>query len=403
MHYSDFYLSDVWDQGKPNIQSAIGAVTQNNIRWGLKHLTGASVNNMFTFDALDYKTTTEIYGDLERIGECGDILRLIFNKKVASMYIGKAEFMDTEGSSVVATSNNVLSNPNYSIDDFGTTVPEAVLFVKGIAYFIDLYNGAIVRSTNNGSYPISGKTEASEDSPQYKMSSYFRDICNQVLDAQMLIQGGTTDGNTLRMLMGWDNDRKLLYVSILQENIENRTLAFSEDRGRWVAFLDFYHAAFGYYPTAYEWASGKFLSFLDNSDSVWDHSSPSSTALSIYGEAKIATISSWCVVHPNKIKVFDSIALFTDKAGWYGSVYIPASLSYPSGMESRLFAANFKKRENGLYSAYLFNGLSAGSTFSMRGLYNGESLRGSVIENRLSITTEAQLFKVDVSYRISNV
>jgi len=81
MHYSDFYLSDVWDKGKPAIQSTIGEVTQNNIRWGLKHLTGASVDGMFTFDALDYKSTTEIYGDLERIGECGDILRLIFNKK----------------------------------------------------------------------------------------------------------------------------------------------------------------------------------------------------------------------------------------------------------------------------------------------------------------------------------
>ena len=319
------------------------------------------------------------------------------------MYIGKAEFMDTEGSSVIATSNNVLSNPNYSIDDFGTTVPEAVLFIKGIAYFIDLHNGAIIRSTNNGSYPISGKAEPSEDSPQYKMSSYFRDICNQVLDAQMAIQSGTTLGGDMRMLLGWDNGRKLLYVSILQENIESRTLAFSEDRGRWLAALDFKNVASGYFPTAYEWASGKFLSFLDGSDSVWDHCAPSCTPLSIYGEAKIATISVWSVVHPNKTKVFDSIILHTDVSEWYGSVYIPASLSYPNGMESRLFATNFVRRENALYSAYLFNGLSRGPTFSMLGLFNGESLRGYSIENRLSIASEAQLFKVDVNYRVSAV
>jgi len=403
MHWSDFYQSDAYDEGKPNIISSIGEVTQNNIRWGLKHLVGASVNNMFTFDASDYEPTTEIYGDIERIGECGDVLKLIFNKKVASMYIGKTEYMDTEGSSVVATSTNVLSKPNYSIDDYGTTVPEAVLFVKGIVYFIDLYNGAIVRSTNNGSYPISGKVEASDDSPDYKMNSYFRDICNKVLDAQMLIQGGTTEGGELRMMMGWDNGRRLLYVSILHENIETRTSVFSEDRGRWVGFLDFYQDSSGYFPTAYEWMSGKFLSFLTNNDSVWDHSSSSATPLSIYGEAKIATISVWSVVHPNRIKIFDSIALHTNVSGWYGGVYIPASLSYPSGMESRLFAANFKKRENALYTEFMFNGLSAGSTFSMRGLFNGESLRGYVIENRLSIATEAQLFKVDVNYRISNV
>ncbi len=178
---------------------------------------------------------------------------------------------------------------------------------------------------------------------------------------------------------------------------------FSEDRGRWVGFLDFYRDSSGYFPTCYEWISGKFLSFLAYDDAVWDHSSPSSTPLSIYGEAKIATISVWSVVHPTKTKVFDSIAIHTDVPGWYGSVFIPPSLSYPSGMESRLFAANFKKRENALYAEFMFNGLSAGPTFSMRGLFNGESLRGSVIENRLSIASAAKLFKVDVNYRISNV
>jgi hypothetical protein len=358
---------------------------------------------MFTFDALDYKPTTEIYGDLVRIGECGDVLRLLFNKKVASMYIGKAEYIDTEGSSVVATSTNVLSKPNYSIEDYGTTVPEAVLFVKGITYFIDLYNGAIVRTTNNGSYPISGKVEASDDSPDYKMNSYFRDICNKVLDAQMLIQGGTTDGSELRMLMGWDNGRRLLYVSVLHENIETRTSVFSEDRGRWVGFLDFYQDSSGYFPTAYEWISGKFLSFLTYDDAVWDHSSSSATPLSIYGEDKIATISVWSVAHPNQVKVFDSVAIHADAAGWYGEVFVPPSLSYPDGMESRLFVSNFVRRENVLYTAYMFNGLTAGSVFSMRGLYNGESLRGYAINNRLHIASEARLFKVDVSYRVSSV
>jgi hypothetical protein len=194
-----------------------------------------------------------------------------------------------------------------------------------------------------------------------------------------------------------------LYVSILQENIENRTLAFSESRGRWVAFLDFYDAVSGYYPTCYEWVSDKFLSFLDYDDSVWDHNSLSATALSIYGNAKTATISSWSVVHPNAMKVFDSLALHTDVSGWAAGIFIPPSLSYPAGMESIIPAINFKKRENALYASYMFNALTAGSVFSPLGLYNGESLRGYAIENRLSIASAARLFKVDTNYRISNV
>ena len=31
----------------------------------------------------------------------------------------------------VMTSENVLGNPNYSIEEYGTTIPQATIFVKG--------------------------------------------------------------------------------------------------------------------------------------------------------------------------------------------------------------------------------------------------------------------------------
>jgi hypothetical protein len=349
---------------------------------------------MFTFDPLDYKTTTDIYGGITRIGEMGDVLKVIFKRKVASMYIGKQEYYDSKGVSSVMTSENVLGNPNYSIEEYGTTIPQATIFVKGYCYFIDLYAGSIIRNTNNGSYPISGKEDSGGEGAEYKMHREFRDACALVL---------AFGQDNVTTLLGWDDGRKLLYVSILHPSITLQTLAFRESRGRWVAYLDFYEHLTGYHPTCYEYASDKFFSFLDQSDSVWDHSNSGSTALEIYGEPKLAEVSVYGTAQPNRIKIFDSISIHSDSREWVNYVYIPISISYPHGMQSVIPNARFVVREGAMHGDYLFNALTDGVGFAANRLYSGETLRGHIIENLLYITEAAKLFKVDINWRISNL
>lgn len=395
MHWSDFYQSDAYDRGKPNVYSSLGEVTHNNIRWGWKHFEGASVDNMFTFDPLDYKSTTEIYGDIVRIGEVGDVLKIIFERKVASMYIGKREVYDASGS-VFTVQDSVLSNPNYSLEDYGATDPRAVLFVRGYCYFIDFNAGAVVRNTNNGSYPISGKVDAGGEGADYKMHSYFRDIC------ALALRYGTSSYN---VILGWDDGRKVLLVSILKYGCNDYTAVFRESRGRWVSLLELMtdpDADKVFYPTCFQWAGNKFYSWLDGSDSVWLHTYVAATPLSIYGDPKTAQINIWGTAQPNMIKVFDSIAIHTNARGWSGIVAIPESLSYPNGMYSILPESGFEVREGVLYAPYLDN-LGTTGAYSVASLYNGESLRGYVIGNQLSISGEAWLFKVDINWRPSNV
>lgn len=395
MHWSDFYQSDAYDRGKPNMLSSIGEVTLNNVRWGWKHFEGASVDNMFTFDPMDYKPLTDIYGDIVRIGEMGDVLKVLFERKVASMYIGKREVYDASGS-VFTVQDSVLSNPNYSLEDYGTTDPRAVLFVRGYCYFIDFNAGAVVRNTNNGSYPISGKVDAGGEGADYKMHSYFRDIC------ALALRYGTSSYN---VILGWDDGRKVLLVSILKYSCNDYTAVFRESRGRWVSLLELMtdpDADEVFYPTCFQWAGNKFYSWLDGSDSVWLHTYVAATPLSIYGDPKTAQINIWGTAQPNMIKVFDSIAIHTNARGWSGIVAIPESLSYPNGMYSILPESGFEVREGVLYAPYLDN-LGTTGAYSVASLYNGESLRGYVIGNQLSISGEAWLFKVDINWRPSNV
>jgi len=395
MHWSDFYQSDAYDRGKPNVFSNIGEVTINAIRWGWKHFEGSSVDNMFTFDPMDYKPLTNIYGDIVRIGEMGDVLKVIFERKVASMYIGKREVYDASGS-VFTVQDSVLSNPNYSLEDYGTTDPRAVLFVRGYCYFIDFNAGAVVRNTNNGSYPISGKVDAGGEGADYKMHSYFRDIC------ALALRYGTSSYN---VILGWDDGRKILLVSILKYSWNDYTAVFRESRGRWVSLLELMtnpDADEVFYPTCFQWAGNKFYSWLDGSDSVWLHTYVAATPLSIYGDPKTAQINIWGTAQPNMIKVFDSIAIHTNARRWSGIVAIPESLSYPNGMSSILPEDGFEVREDVLHAPYLGN-LGTTGAYSVVSLYNGESLRGYVIGNQLSISDEAWLFKVDINWRPSNV
>lgn len=395
MHWSDFYQSDAYDRGKPNVFSSIGEVTLNNVRWGWKHFEGASVDNMFTFDPLDYKPLTDIYGDVVRIGEMGDVLKIIFERKVASMYIGKREVYDASGS-VFTVQDSVLSNPNYSIEDYGTTDPRAVLFIRGYCYFVDFNAGAVIRNTNNGSYPISGKADAGGEGADYKMHSYFRDIC------ALALRYGTSSYN---VILGWDDGRKVLLVSILKYSCNDYTAVFRESRGRWVSLLELMtdpDADEVFYPTCFQWAGNKFYSWLDGSDSVWLHTYVAATPLSIYGDPKTAQINIWGTAQPNMIKVFDSIAIHTNARGWSGIVAIPENLSYPNGMSSVLPEDGFEAREDVLCAPYLGN-LGTTGAYNVASLYNGESLRGYVIGNQLSISDEAWLFKVDINWRPSNV
>jgi hypothetical protein len=101
---------------------------------------------------------------------------------------------------------------------------------------------------------------------------------------------------------------------------------------------------------------------------------------------------------PNIVKVFDSIALHTNKY-WDGEdVQIPATINYPNGMESRLPEARFEKEEGVLRSDYLCNMKSTSSTATIPDLFNGDTLRGYIIYHDFvgDETDEHTLYKVDI-------
>ncbi|MFA5638625.1 MAG: hypothetical protein WC961_07090 [Anaerovoracaceae bacterium] len=229
--YSDFYESDSYHYGKINVESNIGEVSLHNIRWSNRYLQETSINGLSTFDALDYVTLPEKNGDIQRIVQVGNTLKVYQDDRTSSVWVGRTEYVDTTGSSNVAFSDKMLGSSNEQVVEYGTINPESVTRNERYVYGIDLLHGVFWRDSANGLFPISGKFVSPEGQMDYAMSEWFKTKC------ETLIANGR---GSIKVITGWDDYLRLLYVTFLDgtDSDNNETIAFHEPSNRWYAFFD---------------------------------------------------------------------------------------------------------------------------------------------------------------------
>jgi hypothetical protein len=231
MHYSDFYVSDYWDNGKVGVVSRIGEQTLNIIRESNTYIQGTQLNGLTTFEALKFKELNDIYGAIRSMREVGDTLKVYQDTKSSSILIGKQEYTDTTGRSQVVTSDRTLGSIRYPENSFGTIFPESVTKNNRYVYGWDVYNGVIWRDSPNGIFPISGRFESVDGRGSYKMESYFKE------KAKALITSGVENAKVMTV---WDEEYGLLYVTFIDNaNADNNeTIVWHEGSNRWITFAD---------------------------------------------------------------------------------------------------------------------------------------------------------------------
>jgi hypothetical protein len=231
MHYSDFYISDVWDKGKIAIESRIGEQTLNIIRYSNTYVQGTQLNGLTTFEAGNYKEVNDIYGQIRAMREVGDTLKVYQDVKSSSILIGRQEYSDSVGNTQVVTSNRVLGSIRYSPTSYGTIFPESVTKNNRYVYLFDVYNGAVCRDSANGIFPISGRFEAVDGRGSYKMETYFKE------KAKAFLASGVEN---VKVMTVWDEEYGFLYVTFVDKaNADNNdTIVFHEGSNRWITFAD---------------------------------------------------------------------------------------------------------------------------------------------------------------------
>lgn len=382
------YSSKPTVYGRPNIVSEFSRQKKiNKIRWGGKFFDQGGVNFISQFDFDDERELDERNGDIKKMQQIGDTLRVYQERKANSFYLKTVASTDADGNSTyVFDSNSVMSVGRQDINEYGCTHFESYAKNVKTAYFFDVINAEVVRDSGNG---IQSITEGN-----YKMHSYFKQKAAEILSYEFQ--------DEIRILGVYDYENELYiitFVDVFNAGINPETLAFHEPTGRWMSFYSFTPVRYGSLSGANILGASSDLTGGDIS--IYKHSA-SETRNNFYGQQ----YSSEIYVHASKLpsanKVYDS-AEITSKNQWECPDYGDIEIEYPIEMKSRLVSGYWKKQEGMWRSDFLRDALSGGVSPVRNNLHNGRRLRGNQITMKLhnSDTTESNLRTVVVKSTIS--
>lgn len=233
MWWSDFYPSADWDRGKLGLESPMGEIVLNIIRYSNVYLQNTHINGLTTFEALKYKELNDVFGRIISIVEVGDTLKCYQEKKPSSILVGRTEYQDDgSGNGNVVISSATLGAIRYSNTNYGTVFPESISKNNRYVYGFDIYNGVMWRDSANGIFPISGRYVDVGGSVDYKMQSYFK------AKSKTILASGVDHCHVLTV---WDEEFKMLFVCFKDtvDEANNETIGFHEPSDRWLPFTEF--------------------------------------------------------------------------------------------------------------------------------------------------------------------
>jgi hypothetical protein len=152
-----------------------------------------------------------------------------------------------------------------------------------------------------------------------------------------------------------------------------------------------------------DWLSPLGLSFISfMGGDLWVHNSDTAPRANLFGEQKDVKIGIVFNEDASRVKILDSLGVYSDTEWEVESLTIPSSLNYPSGMYSKIPSARFKKRDGVLRAEFLRNMKSSAVTASIQDAIKGEPLKGNtaylVLKNVNNTSGEAfKLFRVEIN------
>jgi len=146
-----------------------------------------------------------------------------------------------------------------------------------------------------------------------------------------------------------------------------------------------------------------FISFLGGD--LWIHNDEDQDRCNLFGEKRDCIVGVVTNEQPMQIKLMDSLAVHSDSTWEVVSVTIPATISYPQGMESKIPTSMFKKRDSVWKAKFLRNMKSTTDSASVMDAINGETLKGYEAYLVLKNTSNDQvkLFQIEVNQTLSRV
>lgn len=384
--YSPHYISNNTQTGRPYVinREAIRRKYFANLIFGGPVYDNTLINFFSRYDFKDVERLNERYNQITRIQEVGFMLKVRQRNKSTSIYVGRSELTNTDGSTNLAAISDVLGTVNPSDEVWGGTHPGADTKAIRDTYFFDAINGVVVRDATNGLVAISGNKQSAND--PYRMTAFFRDLGEFVRQNEENIEViSAWDENTnsyfftLRVIKDMERPPFVAKYRIEEAWNNGFTLSFHETTNRWQSFHPFI-------PEWYGQIGNTFVAFRNGE--AWMHYT-NDIRNSYFGGTHPIITEQICNQYTNNIKVFDNIDVYSN-VKWKATdapsgedIYIIPNAQFPTGMKSKLSEQNFVGKEGKWHASFLNDMNSPGYSNELLALMNGRKLRGEALRIRL--------------------
>lgn len=375
-NFDDFYVSDYYNVGRINVvdNNSRRAKLPTSLRWSGNYVTQSRINNLSRGDYDDFDFVTEKYGKITRLKQIGEVLNCRQEYRSTSIYVGRVELRQSEleGMGFIAQSNRLLGTRYVSKEKWGCVNPESEVQNGQISYYFDWLNGAVIADGYNKPEPIS----------DLGMKKHFREL------AQTL-----TGHAEVKVVGGYDSRDDMLYMAFTgrtNDDIYSEVVLF---KNGWKSFVTLLNES-SEPPDCFACIGDKFVSFLGGQLYTHGTGSPN-TWYGVYRPMELNLVFNQA---GDQNKIFRRVRLNSDSDAWscpvYGDVYVPPTPTFRSGMQTRIPAIRFRDEEGMLYSDIPNN---AGTPPTLKGMVNGEPMRGNSLRLRLKNSSEEQFSLLTVS------
>lgn len=375
-NFDDFYVSDYYNVGRINVvdNNSRRAKLPTSLRWSGNYVTQSRINNLSRGDYDDFDFVTEKYGKITRLKQIGEVLNCRQEYRSTSIYVGRVELRQSEleGMGFIAQSNRLLGTRYVSKEKWGCVNPESEVQNGQISYYFDWRNGAVIADGYNKPEPIS----------DLGMKKHFREL------AQTL-----TGYARVKVVGGYDSREDMLYYLFTGRTNDDLFSEVVLFKNGWKSFISLKNSL-DTPPDCFACIGNHFVSFLDGQLYIHGSGSPN-TWYGVYRPMELNLVFNQ---GGDQNKIFRRVRLNSDSDAWsapeYGDVSIPPTPTFRYGMQTRIPAIRFRDEEGMLYSDIPNN---AGTPPSLKGMVNGEPMRGNSLRLRLKNDSTDQFGLLTVS------
>lgn len=380
--FNDYYISSGIDVGRAGAKIETKQTILNSVVRGENYLQNTEYNLLNVFlpvPLADRFDASDFWGKITGIQEVGDVLKIIQEHKETSIYVGKIQAKEADGSDIYLDSSNVFGTVNKYIEVRGSKYIRSVVKNNRYLYYFDDSTSEFIRSSANGQLPISSK---------YHMRNWFETKAKLFREYV-----GNKD-----IIVSCDNDYDETMISFVMGN-DIESLVFSEEEfdNGWKYFATFKTTTkipdnFAFQgDTSISWMDGQL--YLHN---VGAHNT-------FYGEQWGCYIKAAINVPGGVSKRFANIYINSDRNEWDIEFTTEDRVNY--GPQKSYLKPSIIKEVNGrLHSTILRNILKRdGVTEDLNLLYNNHDMVGEVLFVKLSSSDsdDVSLGEIEVKFHIN--